>query len=100
MTALHAVVLLTSADQIPPHALERQLPVLHVEVDIVALEPREFGRNHVVFGCFVDIDRWNPTACSWRKPVEAALNGEEIADRIPSRERHGIDASTGLAGSW
>ena len=96
MTALHTVVLLAGAGQVAPHAFERQPAVLHVEVDVVALETGEFGGDHVVFGRFVNIDRRNPTAGSWRKPVEAALDGEEIADWIPARERHGIDASTGL----
>ena len=94
MPALHAVVLLAGADEVASHAFQGQPTVLHVEVDIIALEPGEFGGDHVMFGGFVDIDRRNPTAGSWRKPVEAALDGEEIADWIPARERHGNDAST------
>lgn len=92
MTPLDAVVLL-ARPPVGPDAFERDAPVLDMNVHVVASEPRQFRRNHVVVGGFVDVDRWRPAPWSWRKA--AALSREEISEWIPARERHGIDASTG-----
>ena len=81
-----------------PHAGERQPAVVQVDLEVLALETGQFGGDHVVFGRFVQIDRRRPAARARAQTgPRPLLDGEEIADGIPARERHGIDASTGLA---
>ena len=94
MTTLDPVVLLAGADQVAPHAFQGEPALLDVKVNVLSLEPGQFGRDHVVVGRFVNIDRWHPATPPRRKPVQAVLDGEEIADVIPAPERHGIDANT------
>jgi hypothetical protein len=36
----------------------------------------------------VHVDRGSPAVLSWRVPVQALLNGQQIAQRIPTGERH------------
>jgi hypothetical protein len=85
-------VILLAGSPVASHALERHTPVVDVNADILALEPWELGGNHVVVRGLVNIDRRHPA--TWTRRHAAALDGEEIAERIPARKRHGIDAST------
>jgi hypothetical protein len=88
MTALHAVVMLARADEVTPHPFERQPIELDVDMEILALESRQFHRDDVAVGRLVDVDWRNPTGGARRKPVPAMLDGDEIANLIPALERH------------
>src|SRR5262249_28334744 len=63
--------------------------VLRVNLDLVAREARQFGRQHEVGRRLVQIDRRRPAGCIGADEMtELFVEGEQIAQRIPARESH------------
>ena len=83
-------------------ARERQVAVVHVDVEVFAANAGNLGRDDISLVGFEDIHRRHPTGGARRKAVQSLLDREQIADRIPPDERHeGIVArpgGTSLAG--
>lgn len=94
MPALDLMVLLASHPRVPT-SLERQTPVVHVDVNLVTSDTRKLGRQQERFSGFTEIDGRHPSLrARGRQSLEPVLDGEQIAKRIPARERHVWHRST------
>src|SRR5688500_16287383 len=56
VTALDAVILLTGCVAVAPHAGDREVVVMELDLQVVLLEARHFRNEYVLFGGFVQID--------------------------------------------
>ena len=88
--ALHAVVLLAGRLALGAHARQRQSSVEHLNLKVLALEARQLRGDRVLVGGLVEVDGRHPSRGAGREPVEPLLNGQQVADRIPSGKRHGL----------
>jgi len=76
------------------------MPVVELDLNVFAAQAGHFSGENIALGSFEQIARRNPSFGARRKTFQPLLDGEQIANRIPQRERHAIDASTGLVGRW
>src|SRR5580765_2243553 len=89
MAALHAVVPLARDIGLASRALQRELSVVKPDVDVLAQEARQLGRDDEGVRGLVEIDRRRPASrFDAREPLHAFLEGEQVAQRIPARESH------------
>src|SRR4051812_11657286 len=72
---------------------ERQPPVVKMNLDVAAGDAGKLRRDDVVVGRLVQIDRRFPPGMSGRESIQALLDGQQVANRIPAREGHDSDAS-------
>ena len=93
MTAFDPMELLTGADVTLPLAGEGQPPVVKVNLDRIAGDAGELGRDDVLAGSLVQIDGRFPPAMSGCESIQPLLNGQQVANRIPAREGHESDAT-------
>ena len=64
-------------------------PLLGVDVDLLARQPRQFRGEDVLVRRFVEVDRWGPAGRVGPDQMpEVFVEGEQIAQRIPAREGH------------
>ena len=98
MAAFHLVVLLAWHARVAP-ALKRDAAVLHFNADLVAREAGEFGSDDKRIGRFTEVDRWCPALRPrGRQPLEAMLNREQVAERVPTCKCHIRIVALGRAG--
>ena len=96
MAAFETVELFAGNGALLPRTGQREAAVAGLDVDVVALDARNLSGQDVGVGGFVKVDRRLPAGRPWCKPVQALLDGEEIAEGIPTCERHvGIVAPLG-----
>ena len=100
MPAFHTVELLARNALLTAPAGNRQSAVVQLDLNVFAAQAGHFSGEDIALGRFVQIARRNPSVGARGKTLQPLLDGEEIANRIPERERHAIDASTGLVGGW
>jgi hypothetical protein len=68
--------------------------VFGVDFDLIARQSRQLRGEDELRGCLVQIDRWSPTGRIGADELSNLfVECEQIAQRIPSRERHGFDRS-------
>jgi elongation factor P len=95
MATLDAMVLLAGDGPLAARTRESKTAVLHMDVNILALEAGHLRGDYVAIGSFVEIDGRRPAGRPRCKPVEPLLDGEQIANGIPAGKRHACDRSTG-----
>ena len=88
MSALETVELLAGDGTLLPHAGQGEAAVAGLNVDVVSFDARNLGGQDVGVRGFVEVDRGLPASGPGRKPVQALLDREEIAKRIPAGKRH------------
>ena len=70
--------------------------VVHLDADLLAREPGQFGGDDEGVGGLAQVDGRRPALrAGGGQPLESVLNREQIAERIPARESHDTDRSTG-----
>jgi elongation factor P len=89
--AFHTVVLLAGCAPLAARARESQPPVVHVNLDVVPGQAGKLRDDDVVIGCLMEIDGRVPALGPGSEPVQALLDGKQITERIPARERHVVD---------
>ena len=62
--------------------------VVHRDLKIVSIDAGQFRDDDVLVGRLEEIDRRSPPCRAGSKTVQALLNGEQVSNRIPARERH------------
>ena len=74
-------------------ALTRNLDsaVVHLNLHVIPRETGNLRRDDVLVGGLVDVNRGNPAGRVGREPVQTLLDGQQIADRIPSRKGHAVN---------
>jgi hypothetical protein len=83
------VVLFARDDAARALAANRDATLLGVEVDLVARQAWQFGREHEAPRGFVQVDgRCPPGRVGPDELPDLFLQGQEIPQRIPPRERH------------
>lgn len=88
VSAFEAVVLFAGNLTFPTLSRNLYPPVVHLYVHVVSAKARQFRGDDVLVSGFVNVYRWSPAGWRGRKAVQALLNGQQIANRIPSRKRH------------
>jgi len=88
VTAFDLVILLAgNACFAPP--LKRQPIVVHVDAHLIARQSREFSGEHKCIGGFAEIDGRRPALRTMRRQaLEAVLDADEVAERVPARKDH------------
>src|SRR5688572_2414869 len=88
MSALHLVILIARDARFTP-SLQRELVVMHVNADLIAGETGQLdGENERVRG-FTQINGGRPALRPMNgQPLEAMLNPDEVAERVPARKDH------------
>ena len=88
VAALDLVILL-ARDARFAAALQRQPVVVHVDADLFARQARQLGGENERVRRFRTGRRQAPSpAAHGRKPLEAVLNADQIAERVPARKDH------------
>ena len=100
VAALEAMELFAGHWPLLPHAGQHEAAVAGLDVDIVAVYSGDFGGEDVRLRRFVEIDRGLPSRGPWREAVQALLDREEIAERIPACKGHDPNASTLWSLRW
>ena len=71
-----------------PHAGQRDAVIGGLDGDVGLEDARQFGGEDVRLGGLVQVDRWLPAGRPGRETVQALLDGEQVAQRIPAGKRH------------
>ena len=88
------MVLLTRDALFAPRARHRQASVLQLDLNVITSQTWNFRHEHVAIRRFEKVERRHPSRGSWCESFQTLLNREEIANGIPVRECHEIDAIT------
>src|SRR5689334_6003440 len=79
-----------------PHARQDEASVAALDVDLVAVHAGDFGGQDVRVRSFVEVDRGLPPSGTRREAVQALLDRQEIAERIPPCKGHDTNPSMRL----
>ena len=88
MAALETVELLAGDGALLTRTGQGEAAVAGLNVDVVSFDARNLGGQDVGVRGFIKVDRGLPASGPGRKTVQALLDREQIAKRIPAGKRH------------
>jgi len=88
VAALDAMILLAGGRTLAACARHREPTVVKLDIDLAAGQPWHFSGDDVCVGGLVEINGRSPACGAGREAVQALLNREQVADRIPPGKGH------------
>jgi hypothetical protein len=90
VAALHLVIVLAAHAGGAP-SLQDEAAVLHLDADLVAGEPGQFGGEDEGVGGLAEVHGRRPSLRPARgQALEAVLDADELAEGVPARKRHNL----------
>jgi elongation factor P len=78
--------------------LQGDTAVVHLDANLLARQAGQLRRHDEGVGGFTEVHGWRPALRARRQPLEAVLDGQQVAQRVPASKSHVSDSSTSWGG--